>query len=90
MVENAINNIEKISTIHSAERENIHRIHTYIPNDPFINQQCSLDAVKAYDAWSLWDIVNGELPGSPDVLLASVDSGVQWDHPDLVEIYGKT
>ena len=85
LVENAINDIEKISTIHSAERENIHRIHTYIPNDPFINQQCSLDAVKAYDAWSLWDIVNGELPGSPDVLLASVDSGVQWDHPDLVD-----
>ena len=84
-IDETIDNIKNISIVHSAEYENIHKIHSYIPNDPFINQQCSLDAVKAYDAWGLWNIENGELPGSENVLLASIDTGVQWDHPDLVD-----
>ena len=80
-----LDDIINVSIVLSAEYENIHRIHSYIPNDPFINQQCSLDAVKAYDAWGLWDIENGNLPGNEAVLLASIDTGVQWDHPDLID-----
>ena len=75
----------KFDFIHSYEYERIYKTNSFIPNDPMINQQCSLGAVKAYDAWSLWDIENGDMPGDENVLLASVDSGVQWDHPDLVD-----
>ena len=84
-IDTILEDIAKLSIIHSSEYENIHKINSFIPNDPFINQQCSLEAVKAYDAWGLWDIENGELPGGENVLLASVDTGVQWNHPDLVD-----
>ena len=57
----------------------------YTPNDPAFNQQCSLPAVKAPRAWDFWDIPN-VMPGSGrEILLASVDTGVDYTHPDLVE-----
>ncbi|MDB4126085.1 S8 family serine peptidase, partial [Candidatus Marinimicrobia bacterium] len=56
----------------------------YTPNDPAFNQQCSLPAVKAPSAWDFWDIPN-VMPGSGrEILLASVDTGVDYTHPDLV------
>ena len=57
----------------------------YTPNDPAFNQQCSLPAVKAISAWDFWDIPN-VMPGSgQEILLASVDTGVDYNHPDLIE-----
>ena len=57
----------------------------YTPNDPAFNQQCSLPAVKALSAWDFWDIPN-IMPGSgQEILLASVDTGVDYNHPDLIE-----
>ena len=35
------------------------------------------------EAWDLWYPEFGVSPGDPSVLLASVDTGVDWDHPDL-------
>ena len=57
----------------------------YVPNDPAFGQQCSMPAVKAIQAWDFWDIPN-VMPGSgQEILLASVDTGVDYTHPDLVE-----
>jgi hypothetical protein len=57
----------------------------YNPNDPAFDQQCSMPAVKAMQAWDFWDIPN-VMPGSgQQILLASVDTGVDYTHPDLVE-----
>ena len=57
----------------------------YTPNDPAFNQQCSLPAVKAISAWDFWDIPD-VMPGSgQEILLASVDTGVDYNHPDLIE-----
>ncbi|MBC86019.1 MAG: hypothetical protein CL677_02480, partial [Bdellovibrionaceae bacterium] len=56
---------------------------SYTPNDSQYNQQWFLPAINANDAWDLWDIDNGELPGNRNVILASVDLGVNWKHQDL-------
>lgn len=56
----------------------------YTPNDPYYNYQCSLPAVHADQAWDFFfdlEIV----PGGREVLLASVDTGVDYTHPDLEE-----
>ena len=34
-------------------------------------------------AWDLWNINNGETPGNKNIILASVDLGVTFSHPDL-------
>ena len=65
-----------------AEYEPIRRIE-YIPNDSRYDQQWFLNKVKANEAWDLWDIAGGNEPGSNRVVLASVDSGVQYIHADL-------
>ncbi|MBC8256873.1 MAG: S8 family serine peptidase [Candidatus Marinimicrobia bacterium] len=78
------NEISTLSFIHSTEKEPIHRP-VFTPNDPYYNQQWFLPQIHADDAWNLWDISDGELPGNKNVLLASVDTGVDWDHVDLVD-----
>ena len=64
------------------EYENIHKPH-YQPNDPNYSEQCSIESVKANSAWDFWDIANNYIPDGENVLLASVDTGVDYTHPDL-------
>ncbi|HJM95890.1 MAG TPA: S8 family serine peptidase, partial [Candidatus Marinimicrobia bacterium] len=70
--------------IHSAEKEPIHKP-VYTPNDPQYSQQWFLPQIQADDAWNFWDVGGGELPGDRDVILASVDTGVDFDHEDLID-----
>ena len=70
--------------IHSVEKEPIHKP-VYTPNDPQYSQQWFLPQIQADDAWNFWDVDGGELPGDRDVILASVDTGVDFDHEDLVD-----
>ena len=81
-----INKIQLIPSVLYAEPENIHKI-TYTPNDPNADGQCSLNSMKVSQAWDFWDIANGiNFPGNDNqnyVLLASVDTGVDYSHPDL-------
>jgi subtilisin family serine protease len=54
------------------------RVRTFLtPDDPGITYQWALDAVDAYDAWDV-DM------GSHDVVVAVLDTGIDWNHPDLV------
>ena len=50
------------------------------PDDPLFNahQQAYLDAVRAPEAW---DTVTGD----SRVVIAVIDTGVDWNHPDLVD-----
>jgi hypothetical protein len=87
--ENRNDVVSLISTLDS-QVETIYAEHEYIrkplynPNDPGVGNQCSLPAVKAFSAWDFWDIPN-IMPGSGEkVLLSSVDTGVDYTHPDLV------
>ncbi|MBI2429805.1 MAG: S8 family serine peptidase, partial [Ignavibacteriales bacterium] len=50
-----------------------------IPNDPLYNQIYPLSIVKADTAW-------GIQKGDSTVLIGIIDSGVDWDHPDLASV----
>ena len=80
-LKNIKNQLEKINTIHSVEFEYI-RKPFYTPNDPYYNNQWFLPAINSNDAWDLWTN-NGSTPGNNNVILASVDTGVNWTHSDL-------
>lgn len=73
--------ISSLSSVLSSEYEYIRRPY-YTPNDPMTGQQCSLSAVKVNEAWDYFT-QNGQIPGDRTVLLASVDTGVDYTHPDL-------
>ncbi len=48
----------------------------FTPNDPSANQQYHLNKINAYNAWDIWT-------GDTNVVIGIVDSGTDWDHPDL-------
>ncbi|MDZ7289833.1 MAG: S8 family serine peptidase [candidate division KSB1 bacterium] len=48
----------------------------YDPNDPLIGNQQYLNLIKAREAWEL-------TRGDTSVVIAIVDTGVDWQHPDL-------
>ena len=56
----------------------------YTPNDPRYNNQWYIDEIRSNDAWDIWDIAAGDIPGNRDIILSSVDLGVNWQHPDLI------
>ena len=80
---NAMEELKSIAGVQYVERENRHKIY-YTPNDSQYGQQWFLPAINSNDAWDLWDINGGEIPGNKQIILASVDTGVNWKHPDLV------
>ena len=81
-VENVMMELNTLYPLLYVERENIHKLH-YQPDDPSYDQQCSMSSVKADKAWDFWDIASGIVPEGQEVLLASVDTGVDYTHPDL-------
>ena len=80
---NAMEELKSIAGVQYVERENRHKIY-YTPNDSQYGQQWFLPAINSNDAWDLWNINGGEIPGDKQIVLASVDTGVNWKHPDLV------
>ena len=48
----------------------------FVPNDPLRSRQWALDMVNAYEAW---DITRG----NHSVVIAVLDTGIDWTHPDL-------
>ena len=83
LIPNAINDLKKLDGIQHIERDKIHRP-LYTPNDSQYNQQWFLSDINSNDAWDFWNINGGEIPGNKQIILASVDTGVNWKHPDLV------
>ena len=75
-------NLESLDIIHSVEYE-FKRRPLYTPNDQYYNNQWYLPDINSNAAWDFWDIDNGDIPGNRDVILASVDLGVYYQHPDL-------
>jgi len=74
-ISTVIERLKKIKEIEWAEPYYLSRTN-YIPNDPNYSNQYSLSKVNAAAAW---DISKGSL----DVIIGIVDTGVDWDHPDL-------
>lgn len=48
----------------------------FTPNDPHLDSQTYLSQINAYSAWDI-------IQGSPEVVVAVLDSGLDLDHPDL-------
>ncbi|NOZ07955.1 MAG: S8 family serine peptidase [FCB group bacterium] len=76
--------LNSFAFVHSAELEPVRRPY-YTPNDYYYNQQWFLQQIHANDAWDFWDVNGGDIPGDPTVILVSVDTGVDWDHVDLID-----
>jgi len=68
--------------IKSLEREAIMRTQA-TPDDPQIGNQWYLTKSQAKEAWKLWDLEGGETPGDRNIVVAVVDDGVEYTHPDL-------
>ena len=63
-----------------ADIEYVQKSRTYhldfIPNDSLLSQQWALKKIKAFDAWDITQ-------GADTVLLAIIDTGIEYFHPDL-------
>lgn len=75
--------IKKLSNVEWAEPQYIRKLaavpkntSSFTPNDPYYYQQYNLAKIDAPDAWSI-------SKGNPNVIIAIVDDGVDWSHPDL-------
>ncbi|MFH1145936.1 MAG: S8 family peptidase [bacterium] len=58
-------------------------LQAYVPNDMDIGQQSYLAQIKVFDAW---ETGRG---GRPEVVVAVLDTGVDLDHPDLINAIWK-
>ncbi|MCD6374751.1 MAG: S8 family serine peptidase [Caldisericaceae bacterium] len=78
-----------IPAIHSADFEGIYyvkdeaQVDPYVPNDSRYNEQWYIRKIQANDAWGLWW---GSTPGDTDVLVGVVDTGVDYEHPELSDV----
>ncbi len=56
------------------------RYATFTPNDPSWNQQWGPKKIKCDLAWDVWK-------GDPNCIIAIVDTGINYNHPDLASKY---
>ena len=61
------------------ERNNIYKI-CFTPKDPYWSLEWGMRKIEADFAWNI-------SVGDPSVLVAIIDTGVDWNHPDLVDNY---
>jgi len=54
----------------------------YTPNDSRYGEQWYIKKIQANYAWGLWD----GTPGSYDILVGVVDTGIDYEHPELSDI----
>ena len=80
-INNLKESLESLNSIHSTEYE-YKRRPFYTPNDQYYSQQWFLPAINSNDAWNLWTNSN-QIPGDRNVILASVDLGVNYAHADI-------
>ncbi|MFB6126643.1 MAG: S8 family serine peptidase [Halolamina sp.] len=78
--ENFIDAVENKPGVKYAEFNATHEA-LYTPNDPKFDQQYAPTQVKSDQAWDT-------TLGSSSVLIAVIDTGVQYDHPDLSGNFG--
>ena len=69
------NYIHENPEIEYIQKSTTYRINS-IPNDSLINQQWALTKIDAFSAWSI-------SKGSDTVLVAVIDTGIDYLHPDL-------
>ncbi len=75
-IDETVQNLHKNPWLHYAELEAINRT-KFVPNDPMLSQQYAHPLLQSFDTWDY-------VTGSHDVIVAITDSGVKWNHPDLM------
>lgn len=75
-----ISALEKDPSVEYAEPKIVYQAFD-TPNDPFFDSQFELNQIQATDAW---DYTHGDY-NNPQIIIGIDDSGVQWDHKDLVK-----
>ena len=83
-IKKVINILKNEKTISDFEYIPKRKLH-FIPNDPYFDNQWHHEKIQSVEAWNLWDIENGETPGDSTIVVAIVDTGCEWDHPDLID-----
>ena len=80
---NIMNHLRELPNIYLVEEEPIIKSF-YEPNDTYYEStyQCGLRTINANTAWDLWKR-HDLYPSNKSVLLASIDTGVDYTHPDL-------
>ncbi|MBS1903167.1 MAG: S8 family serine peptidase [Bacteroidetes bacterium] len=74
----AVDAIARLADVEYAEENHVYHIDRFVPpNDSLYSQQWAHDAMDVPGAWSYTQ-------GDSTVNIGFVDTGVQWDHPDLV------
>ncbi len=69
--------LNALGDVEFAQPNHIYKL-DYVPGDPDVTQQWSLEKTGAFQAWDTET-------GSKNVLVAVIDTGVDYNHPDLVE-----
>ena len=62
-------------SIEYIQKSNIYQM-DLVPNDSLVSQQWSLEKIQAFDAWNITQ-------GSDTVLIGLIDTGIDYNHPDL-------
>ncbi|MDP8207131.1 MAG: S8 family serine peptidase [Candidatus Electryonea clarkiae] len=75
-VELVAEEMSRLKGVAMAEVDMLYRL-DYVPNDPSYGSQWWLGAI---DAPRAWDIIKGD----ESVIVTALDTGVDWNHPDLV------
>lgn len=74
-IESAVNEIYNTGEVEYAQPKYIYKVN-FTPNDPSLGSQYFINKIQAPAAWDLQQ-------GDTNVVIGIVDSGIDWDHPDL-------
>lgn len=74
-VEQAVNEIYATGLVEYAQPKYVHKV-AFTPNDPSLGQQYYINRIAANTGWDIQQ-------GDTNVVIGIVDSGIDWDHPDL-------
>lgn len=62
--------------IEYVQKANVYKL-DFVPDDSLIAEQWALNKIRAFDAWDVTQ-------GSDTVLLGIIDTGIDYNHPDLI------
>ncbi|MBK6877960.1 MAG: S8 family serine peptidase [Ignavibacteria bacterium] len=74
-IEEAVNEIYATGEVEYAQPKYIQKV-AFTPNDPSLGQQYYINRIQAIAGWDVQQ-------GDTNVVIGIVDSGIDWDHPDL-------
>ena len=75
-VSEAIAKYKKMADVEYAEPNYVRKAFAVTPNDPYYSQQWGLNNINAPGAWDT-------TTGNPNVVIAIIDTGVDYNHEDL-------